>query len=182
MKLRKAEGANKTGVSRMRGIIASPRPTFRVALLLLSTGVVYTAVTVAAAREPDSQAAYGPPSPPAATEAAPTAQREVAAASEAVYADPVLPVGVPAVGYAAVAAVVEAPEAGIAGDPAETADESGVEEAPEPAATSSVVESPVSIASSWTMSPLPEEEGGVVTSSTQQTPVSSTSAIVASPQ
>ena len=51
-----------------------------------------------------------------------------------------------------------------------------------PTATSSTVESPELVASSWSMSPLPEGEGGTVTSSTSVDPVTPTSSVVASPQ
>ena len=49
-------------------------------------------------------------------------------------------------------------------------------------ATSSTVETPEMVASSWSMSPLPEDEGGTVASSTSVDPVTPASSMVASPQ
>ena len=51
-----------------------------------------------------------------------------------------------------------------------------------PTATSSIVESPELVASSWSMDPLPEGEGGVVASSTSVDPVTPSSSMVASPR
>jgi hypothetical protein len=49
-------------------------------------------------------------------------------------------------------------------------------------ATSSTLESPRTVASSWSMSPLQEAEGGTVSSSTSMDPVTQTSSGSASPQ
>jgi len=51
-----------------------------------------------------------------------------------------------------------------------------------PTATSSSVESPELVASSWSMDPLPEGEGGVVASSTSVDPITPSSSVIASPQ
>jgi hypothetical protein len=52
--------------SRKRGWTLSRRSGLRIAVLVFFAGAFLAAVTVAAAREPDPQAAYGPPPPPAA--------------------------------------------------------------------------------------------------------------------
>jgi hypothetical protein len=49
-----------------RGWTLSRRSGLRIAVLVFFAGAFLAAVTVAAAREPDPQAAYGPPPPPAA--------------------------------------------------------------------------------------------------------------------
>jgi len=51
---------------RKRGWTLSRRSGLRMAVLVFFAGAFLAAVTVAAAREPDPQAAYGPPPPPAA--------------------------------------------------------------------------------------------------------------------
>jgi hypothetical protein len=51
---------------RKAGWTLSGRSGLRLAVLVFFAGAFLAAVTVAAAREPDSQAAYGPPHPPAA--------------------------------------------------------------------------------------------------------------------
>ena len=51
-----------------------------------------------------------------------------------------------------------------------------------PTATSSTIEGPERVASSWSMDPLPEGEGGVVASSTAVDPVTPSSSMVASPR
>ena len=50
----------------MRGLTLSRRSGLRIAVLVFFAGAFLAVVTVAAAREPDPQAAYGPPPPPAA--------------------------------------------------------------------------------------------------------------------
>jgi hypothetical protein len=52
--------------SRKRGWTPSGRSGLGIAALVFFAGAFLAAVTVAAAREPDPQAAYGPPPPPAA--------------------------------------------------------------------------------------------------------------------
>ena len=51
-----------------------------------------------------------------------------------------------------------------------------------PTATSSTNESPELVASSWSMDPLPEGEGGTVASSTSVDPITPSSSMVASPR
>ncbi len=101
-------------VSRKRGWSPSSRLGLRIATLVFFAGVLSAAGTVAAARGPDPQAAYGPP--------------------------------------------------------------------PTPAISSSTDASPRTVASSWSMAPLPEGEGGVAISATQMSPVTENSAMVASPR
>jgi len=48
--------------------------------------------------------------------------------------------------------------------------------------SSSTVKGPKTVASSWSMSPLPEGEGGAVSSSTQISPVTEHSSFVAAPR
>ncbi len=50
------------------------------------------------------------------------------------------------------------------------------------ATSSSSVKGPKTVASSWSMSPLPEGEGGAVSSSTQMSPVTEHSSMVAAPR
>ena len=50
------------------------------------------------------------------------------------------------------------------------------------ATSSSSVKGPKTVASSWSMSPLPEGEGGTVSSSTQMSPVPEHSSLVAAPR
>ena len=50
------------------------------------------------------------------------------------------------------------------------------------ATSSSTVRGPKTVASSWSMSPLPDGEGGTVSSSTQITPVTEHSSFVAAPR
>jgi hypothetical protein len=50
------------------------------------------------------------------------------------------------------------------------------------ATSSSSVKGPKTVASSWSMSPLPEGEGGAVSSSTQMSPVTEHSSLVAAPR
>jgi len=50
------------------------------------------------------------------------------------------------------------------------------------ATSSSSVEGPKTAASSWSMSPLPEGEGGTVSSSTEMSPVTEHSSMVAAPR
>jgi len=50
------------------------------------------------------------------------------------------------------------------------------------ATSSSSVKSPRTVASSWSLSPLPEGEGGTVSSSTQMSPVTEHSSLVAAPR
>ena len=50
------------------------------------------------------------------------------------------------------------------------------------ATSSSSVKGPKTVASSWSMSPLPEGEGGTVSSSTQMSPVTEHSSMVAAPR
>jgi hypothetical protein len=75
---------------RKRGWTLSRRSGLRIAVLVFFAGAFLAAVTVAAAREPDPQAAYGPPPPPAAAfapsadEAAPDATISGTAMSPAV--------------------------------------------------------------------------------------------------
>lgn len=92
----------------------SSRLGMRIAALVFFAGVLSAAGTVAAAREPDPQAAYGPP--------------------------------------------------------------------PTPVASSSTAVTPRTVASSWSMAPLPEEEGGVAISATSMSPITEASAMQASPQ
>ena len=67
--------------------------------------------------------------------------------------------------------------------PVDTAEvDSAIDTTVTPTATSSTVESPEMVASSWSMSPLPEGEGGTVTSSTSVDPITPSSSMVASPQ
>lgn len=176
MALRRSTGANTTNQSRITGRIPSRRPTLRVAALLLSTGVLYAAVTVAAARGPDPQGAYGlPPPPDSLFITATDSQMEAAPASHLIAADPAVPPVVQAV-----SAEVGTAPAGITQPQA--ASIPGSEALSQTTPTSSVVESPKTIASSWSMSPIPEGEGGIVTSSTSIDPVSQTSSTAASPQ
>ena len=123
MNLRRPNGANTANASRTTGWISSRRSCLRVALLLLSTGVLIAAATVAAAQVPGSQAAYDPPRSPDSLLATHASTR-----------------------------------------------------------TSSTLASPLTVASSWSMSPLPEGEGGTVTSSTAMSPITPNSSVVASPQ
>ena len=176
MSLASRAGANTQTPSRPTTWISARRAWLQIALLLLSTGVLYAAVTVAAAREPDPQGAYGPPPPPdSAPITAAVPQIEAAPAPILIAADP-------AVAPAVVAVSSEIATAEVVAEPISVVqlEESGEVTAPTP--TSSVVESPMMIASSWSMSPLPEGEGGVVTSSTSIDPITQNSAIVASPQ
>ena len=48
--------------------------------------------------------------------------------------------------------------------------------------SSSTVKGPKTVASSWSMSPLPEGDGGAVSSSTQMSPVTEHSSLVAAPR
>jgi hypothetical protein len=57
---------DKDRESRKRGWTLSRRSGLRMTVLVFFAGAFLAAVTVAAAREPDPQAAYGPPPPPPA--------------------------------------------------------------------------------------------------------------------
>ena len=59
-------GGDKNRESRKRGWTLSRRSWLQMAVLVFFAGAFLAVVTVAAAREPDPQAAYGPPPPPAA--------------------------------------------------------------------------------------------------------------------
>jgi len=169
-------GANTQTKSRMTAWVSARRAWFQVALLLISTGVLYAAVTVAAAREPDSMDAYAPPPPPGALHLDPALPLDtsVEASASFVSADPSVVAQVPAI-----STEVEAAPATVESDA--TAAVEGV--APATATpTSSTVESPELVASSWSMDPLPEGEGGTVGSSTSVDPITPTSSTVASPQ
>jgi hypothetical protein len=164
----------KTGWSRFRTAQLT-------AALLISTGVLSAAAAVAAARAPDPMVAYGPPAPISVSVAPIESDATDSSMTPPfVSADPSIGVAeVPAIG----AEVVSAPAT------VETVAEASVVEAPTsvetpevPTATSSVVESPELVASSWSMDPLPEGEGGTVGSSTSVDPVTPTSSVVASPQ
>jgi hypothetical protein len=69
---------DKDRESRKRGWTLSRRSGLRMAVLVFFAGAFLAAVTVAAAREPDPQAAYGPPPPSA---------HNVAAAADAPITD-----------------------------------------------------------------------------------------------
>jgi hypothetical protein len=102
---------------------------------------------------------------------------EVAQAPTIIAADPTVHIEVPAVS----AEVVAETSAGAA-TPSDVVTVTTVEPMIETTATSSLVQSPSIIASSWSMSPIPEGEGGIVTSSTSVDPVTEHSAMVASPE
>jgi len=57
-----------------------------------------------------------------------------------------------------------------------------IEATASPTATSSTVETPELVASSWSMDPLPEGDGGTVGSSTSVDPITPSSSVIASPQ
>jgi hypothetical protein len=146
------------------------------ASLIFFAGALIAAATVAAARVPGSQAAYGPPPPPAPLfSGPPDSLSEVAPVSFVTFADPSAALVVPAVSAEPVAA--EAPTVR-----AEDADEPTGDVDLQTTPTSSVVESPLLVASSWSMSPLPEGEGGTVSSSTSVDPITPSSSATASPQ
>ena len=173
-------GANTQNKSRTIAWISARRAWFQVALLLVSTGVLYAAVTVAAAREPDSMDAYAPPPAPGALHLDPALPLDtsVGASASLVSADPSIVADVPAISTEVVAA-----PATIEADADTTVVEQTPVEVPASATpTSSVVESPELVASSWSMDPLPEGEGGTVGSSTSVDPITPTSSTVASPQ
>jgi hypothetical protein len=107
--------------------------------LVFFSGVLSAAATVAAARVPEPQAAYGPPPTP---ETSVSAQVEQTAAEFDV--------------------VTESPAS--------------------PVTSSSTAESPRIVASSWSMSPLPEGEDGVVISDTEMSPVIGSSMVAANPR
>ena len=172
------EGAKMTKTDRKTGWSRSRTAQLAAALVVL-TGVLSAAAAVAAPRGPDPMVAYEPPAPISVITS--TAAIEVVDSSVTtplVAADPSMIDSVPAI----TAEVVVAP---FTSDPemdAVEVEEPIIEAEPAPTATSSVVESPELVASSWSMDPLPEGEGGAVASSTSVDPVMPTSSVVASPQ
>ena len=171
--------ANNTKTSRKTGW-SRFRPVQMGAALLLSTGVLSAAAAVAAAREPDPLDAYGPPPAPISVSVAPPASDEANSAITPSFtaADPSVVASVPAI-----ITEVKAAPATVEAEADTSAEEQTATLAPATTTpTSSTVESPELVASSWSMSPLPEGEGGTVTSSTSVDPITPTSSMVASPQ
>lgn len=172
-------GANMTKTNRKTG-----RSRFRPAqlgvALLLSTGVLSAAAAVAAAREPDPLDAYGPPPAPISVSIAPLKSDEADSDITPPFtvADSSVVAPVPAISTE----VVAAPAAVEAEVDATVEEQTPVEVPATATPTSSVVESPELVASSWSMDPLPEGEGGTVASSTSVDPITPTSSMIASPQ
>lgn len=189
MSLASPATANTPNKSRTIAWISARRAWLQIALLLLSTGVFYAAVTVVAARGPDPMDAYAPPPPPGAfhlspaqdidtTVAAPASSPRQVATGDFVSADPSVVAPVPAISTE----VVPAPATMETEADTSTEDQTAIDAPATPTATSSAVESPELVASSWSMDPLPEGEGGTVASSTSIDPITPTSSMVASPQ
>jgi hypothetical protein len=122
--------------------------------------------------------AYGPPPPPDSSFTTTTdLQTEVAPAFHTIATDPIGRIEVPAVSSEPVTDSTADAEAH-----SDITSATGSEPLYQTTPTSSVVESPKVVASSWSMSPLPEGEGGIVTSSTSMDPITQGSALTASPQ
>ena len=184
---------HKSRVSRTRGWTPSRRSWLRMAALVFFSGVLSAAATVAAARAPDPQVAYGPPPTPESF--------------RSTQIEPSVTAGVTPVAVAEVFATPIAAEAKVA-PTVEAATEMPAAEVPEAEAaleativdtTSSTTESPTLVASSWSMEPLPEEppaaegidaprsseavvEANVAVSGTDQLPETQSSSVVAAPQ
>jgi len=168
-------GGNVVKESRKRSWTPSRRSWLQMAALVSFAGVLSAAGTVAASRAPDPQGAYGPPQPPASThstEIEPSVTRDVTPVVVAevpattAVSGPAVATVEPATEFAAALAAVATPVAEPVAD----------------TTTSSTSASPTVIASSWSMSPLPEGEGGVVSSGTEQSPETVVSSLVAAPR
>lgn len=181
---------DKSRVSRKRGRTPSRRSWLRMAALVFFSGVLSAAATVAAARAPDPQVAYGPPPTPESfrsTQIEPSVTAGVTPVAVAeVFAAPSGPEPELA---ATVEAVTEVPAAEApAGEP--------VVEATIVETTSSTTVSPELVASSWSMEPLPEEPSaadaatdtsgdeaaGAAVSGTDRLPETQSSSVIAAPR
>ncbi len=181
---------DKSRVSWKRGWTPSRRSWLRMAALVFFSGVLSAAATVAAARAPDPQAAYGPPPTPESfrsTQIEPSVAADVTPVAVAeVFATPS---GSEAQLAATVEAVTEVPAA-------EALEAESVLEATIVETTSSTTVSPELVASSWSMEPLPEEPpaaataadasadeaAGAAVSGTDRLPETQSSSVIAAPR